>query len=187
MSFFRVHSAVLSSKRLRCNHSGSNSALSLPLKRYWFPFVILNPEFQQREPLDGLWLRPSALTVRVCGDYKAGPALVVDLRGRCGVLLWSLQPQQFYSHFSPKCRGHGGMMQEIQMERSLCLATDRDSHHWLSGRHIANKIVHRTAAECTMNYINAALLDNQTLFLSQMELESQTSLWFHSRAAYQLR
>lgn len=42
------------------------------------------------------------------------------------------------------------------------------------------------ALECIMNHINTSLFDNQSLFLSLMELVSQSSLWSHSPAAYQL-
>lgn len=171
--FLEVHLTALSSKQLPCNHSGSDPHSVTSIKPLSIPLsVILNPDFQPRELPDGLCLRPSALTVRLCGDYKGGPALVFDLRGRCGVLLRSRPPQQFYSRFSQKHRGHGSVMQGNP--ESLRQATD--SHHWLSGWHNANKIEHHTAAECRLNSINAALLVNQTLFLSPMELESQTSL-----------
>lgn len=102
----------------------------------------------------------------VYGDDKAAPALAGDLHRSCGVLLCSLRPQQFYNHASAKHRGHSEMMQEIRMERSCCPFLWLTFSSFVLWPRRENKNQHCIAVECIMNYINAALLVNQTLFLS---------------------
>lgn len=139
---------------------------------------------------EGLWLWPSDRTTEC--QVKSGPALAGDLHEGCGVFFLSLRPTAtavLQPHFPERTRereeagdtwgwwwwwGWSQWKEVLALSKIFIVPLEKQKPQFCP------------AVERIMNHINTSLFVNQSLFLSLMELVSQTSLWSHSPAAYQL-